>query len=243
MKEIVSKIGSLKCNIILAPGEVSNIFILCHGFGAQGSDLVPLARELARNIPKTNFVMPEGPLDLSEQFPLADARAWWHINVGHVATAIAAGRFNEIQESVPEGLASARRKLMGTMDLLSNQYGIPLGNFILGGFSQGAMLTTDVALSMEEAPLALSILSGTLICKNRWSRLAQKRQQLKVFQSHGQTDPVLPYSNAIALKEFLEAHKIIPNFTSFGGQHTIPGNVVSDFENFLISTVQKAPAD
>lgn len=239
MKEIVTKIGSLTCTTVLSSQEASYIFVLCHGFGAPGSDLVPLARELANKIPHTHFVMPQGPLDLAEEFPVADSRAWWKIDVGHVAAAIASGNLKEIQESVPEGLAAARRKLMASLNLLSSQYNIPLEKFILGGFSQGAMLTTDLALSMEEAPFALSILSGTLICKNRWSSLAKKRKNLKVFQSHGNLDPVLPYSNAIALKEFLEDHGINPQFFSFADQHTIPESTIRNLEDF-ISTSQSA---
>lgn len=235
MQEIVSKIGSLTCNSVLASGKPSHVYILCHGFGAAGTDLVPLARELAVALPNTHFIMPHGPLDLSQQFQLADARAWWEINVGHVATAIASGQLTEIQESVPEGLAPARRKLMASMEIISKQYEIPFERFILGGFSQGAMLTTDLALSMEESPLALTILSGTLICKNRWSHLAKKRTNLRVFQSHGQIDPVLPYSNALALKEFLQAHGIAPEFFSFNDQHTIPIAAITKLKSFLDS--------
>ncbi|NRA44832.1 MAG: phospholipase [Oligoflexales bacterium] len=237
MKENVSQIGSLTCHVIEASHQAQSVFILCHGFGAPGSDLVPIARMISKYLPATHFVMPQGPLDLSQQFPLADARAWWEIEVGHIAKAIELGQFQEIQESVPAGLASARRKLLGVIELLSQQYQLPLDRFILGGFSQGAMLATDVALSMEESPLALSILSGTLICKKRWGGLAQKRPNLKVFQSHGRIDPLLPFSNAIALKELLEESGIKPDFLAFEDQHTIPVDVVGQLGQFLANHV------
>ena len=233
MKEIASQIGSLTCHLIEAAGDVSHIFVLCHGFGAGGTDLVPVGRELFKVLPSAHYAMPQGPIDLSEMFPLADARTWWQIEVGHVAKAISSGQMTEIQESVPEGLASARRKLLATIDLLSHQYKVPLNNFIIGGFSQGAMLASDVALSMEEAPAALLILSGTLICKNRWERLAQKRQDLKVFQCHGTLDPVLPYSNAVAMREFLEEQGLKPDFFAFEDQHTIPMSALDKLTIFL----------
>lgn len=227
-------IGALECIVVNSKSEaIEQICVICHGFGASGSDLLPLAQLFAKSLPKTLFVVAQGPMDLSSQFGMADSRAWWHIDVGHVATAMAEGRYEEIQNSVPEGLAAARRKLKSCLDELSATYGLPYSKMILAGFSQGAMLSTDMALSLDEAPMGLAILSGTLICKQRWQKLAEKRNQFPIFQSHGTLDPVLPFANAQALQELLEEQDLSPQFERFDDQHTIPNQVVSRLERFL----------
>jgi len=43
-------------------------------------------------------------------------------------------------------------------------------NVIFAGFSQGAMLTLDLALHMKETPLGLALLSTGIICKNDWQK-------------------------------------------------------------------------
>jgi len=46
--------------------------------------------------------------------------------------------------------------------LTEDETGLPLSRFVLGGFSQGAMLATDVTLRLEDSPGALIIYSGTM---------------------------------------------------------------------------------
>jgi len=238
MNEIVNKIGSLTCNMIMSSNtKVKRICIFCHGYGAGGTDLLPLATVIYRGLSHTHFVLPHGPLSLPSGFPYSDGRAWWPIDINHIASTIATGRLSEFQESVPEGLSSARRKLIASINILANRYDVPYSQFILGGFSQGAMLVTDVALRLEEPSLALCILSGSLICKIMWSDRAKRRKNLPIFQSHGRMDPILPYSNAVALKELLHECGLRPEFIPFDDQHTIPHDVAKKLARFLSTTV------
>ena len=73
-----------------------------------------------------------------------------------------------MRTEIPEGLASARRKLMALLEVAQVETGLPMSRFLLGGFSQGAMLATDVTLRLEEAPAGLAALSGTLLCEEEW---------------------------------------------------------------------------
>ena len=62
--------------------------------------------------------------------------------------------------------------LMALVDELGRGTGLAPGRIVLGGFSQGAMVATDVALRLEEPPAALVVLSGTLLCQDEWRRRA-----------------------------------------------------------------------
>jgi phospholipase/carboxylesterase len=127
-----------------------------------------------------------------------------------------------LRESTPEGLPKARRMLMQLVDEAARQVDVPLSRVVLGGFSQGAMLATDATLRLDEPPAALCILSGTLLVQKEWAQLAPRRAGLKVFQSHGRRDAILPFANATALRDLLTAAGLDVDFLPFDGEHTIP---------------------
>jgi phospholipase/carboxylesterase len=94
-----------------------------------------------------------------------DSRAWWLIDLEHIAAASQSpeGR-RALAQEIPEGLDTARRQLRATVEGVATRTELPIGRIVLGGFSQGSMLATDLALRLEEAPAGLLIFSGTLQC-------------------------------------------------------------------------------
>lgn len=223
MNTVTTQMGELGCRIVGAE-EPSLVVVLCHGYGAPGTDLLPMAAELMHLCPgiagSVRFLFPEAPLTLPGFF---GARAWWHIDVGRYERALRTGDLRDMRTEIPEGLASARRKLMAVLELAQVETGLPMSRFVLGGFSQGAMLATDVTLRLEEAPAALTALSGTLLCEEEWRPRAAKRAGLPVLQSHGRVDPVLPYQAAEWLRDLLTESGMEVDFIPFNGAHTIPG--------------------
>lgn len=212
-----------------APPPVG-LLVLCHGFGAPGTDLVGLGPELARlddrlgsTIP---MVFPEAPIDLGPQY--MGGRAWWHIDVGRFTEARSPEEILALASKDPEGLKPARRKLMKTLDVLMQQTGLPMSRIVLGGFSQGAMLATDVSLRSEEAPAALCVYSGALIAKDAWAARAPHRKGLKVLQTHGRQDPILPFMIGEALRDLLTEAGLDVSFSAFNGPHTISGDGIED---------------
>jgi phospholipase/carboxylesterase len=107
------------------------------------------------------------------------------------------------------------------------------GRLVLGGFSQGAMLATDITLR-DPRPLAgLVILSGTLLAEDVWRPLMPARKGLRVFQSHGTSDPILPYVIAERLRDALAAAGLDVAFQSFDDGHGIPPDVLRGLSSFL----------
>ena len=114
---------------------------------------------------------------------------------------------------------------------------LPMARMVLGGFSQGAMVTTDLALSTDEAPAGLVILSGTLINQADWTRKAARRVGLRVLAAHGNSDTVLPFTEAEALHMLLSKAGLAVEFHSFAGGHTIPMPVLGALAKFLETTL------
>jgi phospholipase/carboxylesterase len=131
--------------------------------------------------------------------------------------------------------------LREALDVACRQANLPLSRAVLGGFSQGSMVSTDVALRLEEAPAGLCILSGTLIGEPEWRRLAPSRAGLPVFQSHGTVDPLLPFASAEALRDLLAGAGLGVEFHAFDDGHTIPPEVLGALAEFLVKKLSAPP--
>lgn len=204
--------------------------VLMHGFGAPGTDLVGLARAV-QSPPGTRWVFPEAPLSLTMGY--GDSRAWWLIDMARLDRAIATGDSRALVNDVPEGLDEARAKVFAMLDALRSRAGVSTEKLVLGGFSQGAMLAMDVALRSEMPLAGLAILSGTLIAGDEWRARMPWRKGLKVFQSHGQADPILPYPVADDLRAALTEAGMDVTWVPFRGPHTIPQEVLVRLGAFL----------
>lgn len=239
MKLETRLVGTLQARVLDTGTQPTHLAFLCHGFGAPGSDLVGLGAEWLRMEPSlesVRFVFPEGPLTLAE---VPGARAWWQIDMTEVERALAEGRERNMADQKPPGLSSARQKLRGLVDAMMQELGLGWDRVILGGFSQGAMLTTDLSFRVDESPAGLMVLSGTLLNEKEWSAHVSRRPGLPIFQSHGRNDPILPYSQALALKRLFDHAKLPTSLHSFEGGHEIPQGVLRDAALWLKERVAK----
>lgn len=236
-----TSLGPLSCTV-LPEADTSQppkaIIIFCHGFGAPGDDLVGLRNELVALKPslrQARFIFPEAPLSLAAYGMGEGSRAWWLLDMDRIV----AYQNNDpavreaLEVAEPEGLTSARQAMLKLLDEVTKQTTLPYSKVLLGGFSQGAMLTTDLALRQEEAPLGLAIMSGTLICRDVWTKRAPGRAGLQVFQSHGEEDPLLPYATALKLKSLLTDAGLTVDFTSFDGGHGIALPALRNLATYL----------
>jgi len=171
MNQTKLTIGELSVTQVSATDAPSAAAIICHGFGAGGDDLVPLAEEMVRaddKLQNVAFLFPAGPLDLS-QLAGFESRAWWMIDMEKIQSLAMKGEFRELKSESPEDLPKCNQMIRGVIDHVCQEFSIPKSKIVLGGFSQGAMLTTDVALTLDEPVGGLLIWSGTVIC-DRWRR-------------------------------------------------------------------------
>ncbi|MFO1094640.1 MAG: hypothetical protein U0992_15240 [Planctomycetaceae bacterium] len=221
------QMGGLSCVVAGGEGErrPEAAAVFCHGFGASGTDLVPLAGVLADYledvVERVQFVFPAAPISLdSEGIP--GGRAWWPIDMLQLQLAMATGNFRELRDEAPQLLPERRRQFTELVTELRERTGLPASRIVLGGFSQGAMLTTDVSLHLEERPGGLVIWSGTLLNQTEWSAAARSGASLRIVQSHAVDDPILPYTGAEDLRDLLtdSGHQV--EFLRFRGGHTIP---------------------
>ncbi len=190
-----------------------------------------LARVL-RAPPGTRFVFPAAPIDLGRAY--AGGRAWWKIDLEARLMRYARGEPVDVSE-VPVGLAEARAQVDEC--IAEVERALSPTRLVLGGFSQGAMLSLDVALRSTRALAGLVLMSGTHLAANEWATLLPARRGLPVFMSHGREDELLPFAISEGLRDTLKEAGLPVDWVSFRGGHGIPPGVLDGVGAFLERTL------
>lgn len=212
-------------------GGTGPVVVLLHGFGARGDDLVGLHRvlEVTREV---RFVFPEAPL-VPRELAAFGGRAWWMIDTVALQQASATGRFRDRSNEIPEGMAPAHAQVVELLDAVERELGVRGDQIVLGGFSQGAMLSCDIALRTDRELAGLVLLSTTLLCKQQWQPRMAARKDLPIFQAHGRADPLLPFAAAVELRDLLRTAGCTVDFHEFEGGHEVPLGVLESLGAFI----------
>src|SRR5258708_6202307 len=111
-------------------GTATHLVVLCHGYGADGNDLIPLAPHCQRALLTVAFVAPNGP----ERCPGSPTGFQWF--------AISRLDPGEMQK----GVESAAAALNAFVDSELARLELPGDRLSLVGFSQGTMMSIHVGL-------------------------------------------------------------------------------------------------
>ncbi len=198
--------------------------LLCHGFGAPGDDLVSLARviDVGRDV---RWFFPEAPLEVPVG-PGMSGRAWWDIGMEQLMMHLMRGDIDAAMkrlDEVPAGLQPAKQALSEVFAVLEKDHGVTKDRLILGGFSQGSMLATEMVVSSDEPYAGLVVLSGTRLGGSMWEPgLSRLGTRLHALITHGRRDPLLPFSRAEILRDMMIAAGADVTWVPHGGAHEIP---------------------
>lgn len=205
--------------------------IIMHGYGADQSDLYPLA-DLLDPKKQWNWYFPNGVLQAIIG-PGMFGRAWFQVNMEKWEQNIREGKTSDMSGSRPGNMDNAIQAIVKFYEKIQAEH----QDVVLGGFSQGSMLATEVALRCEPAPKGLVIWSGTLVDKKTLTGLLQKRHELPFVQSHGVNDVILGFQYAQNLHKSLSDAGMSGEFIPFQGGHEIPMNVLQATQSFLRSVL------
>jgi phospholipase/carboxylesterase len=194
-----------------AAGEADGAFVLVHGRGASEYDLLGLFDALDPERRLHGFC-PRGPLSL------APGGAHWYAvpRVGYPDAATFA-----------EGFAA----LAGFVDSL------PYEKVVLGGFSQGAVMSIAVGLgAARPRPQAVIAFSGFVPTVAGWSLGTAPFPP--VAMAHGTYDPVIPVEFAHRSLEQLRAAGADPLYREFPIDHAIDPAFVVELQPWIRAAVE-----
>jgi phospholipase/carboxylesterase len=140
----------------------------------------------------------------------------------------ATNSFHEMRNVEPPEIHGVRGQLVhciqAALDKLCADHALTTElPIVLGGFSQGAMLSVDTLLRGNLANVSgLFAYSGALICESAWRECSSKVSGLSFVQSHGTQDTVLPFETGQWLHDLLKEMGMLGGMLRFDGPHTIP---------------------
>ncbi|GAB3290429.1 alpha/beta hydrolase [Hymenobacter humi] len=180
------------------------LLLLLHGVGGNELNLLPAGEQLADA--HTLVLSVRAPLVLG---PVA---------FGFYEVDFSSGKpvFNQAQQLAGQQL------LLNFIGEATARYGIPAGQVYLLGFSQGAIMAYDVALTHPAQVRGVLAFSGRLLEESRQRHAqAAEVQQVQFFISHGRHDDKLPAFYAEQAAAFLKTLGISLHYEPFEGGHEI----------------------
>lgn len=204
--------------------EEKYLLIMFHGYGADGMNLLPIVDWLS--IKNCIFIAPDSP-NLCTLNPFGEiedssnmGRKWFDIDP----------TFN--QEVLFERVQAIEKPMIDFIEEQLEKYQIKHENLILLGFSQGAMLSIHLGLTMKKQIKGVIALSGFAINPTGLSQKINSRPE--IFILHGQSDPIVPFSFSEKSVDFFKQNSIpheqhaLPNLL-----HEIDNRVMQKIDDFL----------
>jgi phospholipase/carboxylesterase len=205
-----------------APNPTAAV-IWMHGLGADGSDFVPIVRELdLTGCPPIRFVFPHAPtmpVTINGGYVM---RAWYDILGSDLSR-------REDEKGLRASQAAIER-LIGQ----EKSRGIPADRFVLAGFSQGCAMTLQTGLRHPEKLAGLLCLSGYVPLH---TTLTEERhpanRETPIFMAHGRGDQVIPIDRAEKSRDVLQALGYSVEWHEYMMQHSVCLEEVEDISAWL----------
>jgi phospholipase/carboxylesterase len=212
---------------VIGPEDAPLTLVLLHGYAMRPSDLSPFAHSIG--VPAL-FLFPQGP-----QISPGGGHAWWAVDLDAREAAIAAGP-RDLSDDRPRGLPAARAQLGRFLEAIDARFKPP--QLVLGGFSQGGMLSLDWVLRGTRPVSALVLLSASRLSMSDWRPAQARLQNLPVFVSHGATDADLAFAAGERLRDFVLESGAHATWVPFDGGHEIPLVVWRGLRKFLTALLK-----
>jgi len=201
--------------------------VLLHGYGSSAEQWAPFTQTI--QLPSSGrFVFPQAPESMGASQAPGAARAWWPLDLASHRTP--PGGLPDLTRARPPGLATAASVVGELLDDLEHD---SRGQIILGGFSQGAMVSGEIAFRSRVRIEALVFLSGTPVDEASWEPGFVHRRGMPVFVSHGRHDPVLSFELAETFQSKLQTAGLKVTWVPFDGVHEMPARVIVELNRFL----------
>lgn len=159
-------------------GQVKSVVVFLHGYGADGADLLGLAEPLAPHLPDTLFIAPDAPEPCAGN-PFG--RQWFPIPRLDGSTEAASA----------EAMRRSAADLDAFLDGVLAAEGLSAAQMALVGFSQGTMMSLEVAPLREEPVACVVAFSGRLLRPDALAEEAVSRPPVLLI--HGDADPMVPF--------------------------------------------------
>ena len=168
----------------LSKAKPKSAVILCHGYGGDGKDISILAGYWRTYLPDTIFICPDAP----EKCEASPSGFQWF----------------DLTDQDPEQILSkslvAENKLNKLINEVKEGYNLLANQIIIGGFSQGSMISLQTGIKRKDKINSILGYSGKIIDLEHLSKNIVSRPN--IFLMHGDIDQVVPVDGLLEAKNF-----------------------------------------
>ncbi|WLH14596.1 alpha/beta fold hydrolase [Pseudomonas hefeiensis] len=191
------------------------LVIFLHGSGGSEQDLFDLKDELPSDY---NYLSVRAPKTVER------GQYQWFAKKGEGA-----------YDGDTADLRASGQMLLDFIEKARIKYPTDASNVYLVGFSQGAMMSYEVALRHPEAVGGIAALGGRVLSVLRAELTPdESRRTLAVFIGHGTADTVIPYHDGTEADSFLKTLALEPEFHAYPGVgHSVSAMQVRDLRAWL----------
>ena len=161
-----------------------NAVILCHGYGGDGKDISLLANYWMNFLPDTIFICPDGP----EKCSVSQSGFQWF----------------DLMDQTPDQVLTkslvAEIKLNNLIEEVKEQNSLLASQIVLGGFSQGCMISLQTGIKRKDKVNCVLGYSGKIIDPSHLAKNINSKPDIMLM--HGDKDEVVPVSFLLEAKDF-----------------------------------------
>lgn len=133
----------------------------------------------------------------------------------------------------PETFGRTYAALGERLDALLAERGLDWSQALVGGFSQGTVMSYALGLGAgRPAPAGILANSGFIPEVEGWSADLEGRRDLPILIHHGAADPVISVEFARAARERLEASGLEPLYRETRAGHWLPPEIIPELQDF-----------
>ena len=209
---------SAPLSIITRGGDGPPALVLLHGYGSRAEDWLQFEEKWTLPA-STRRVYPQAPW----RGP-GSRRGWWWLGLESYVPE--GGQLADMTHASPGGIKVASRLVRRVLENEKQP-------IILGGFSQGAMTSAEVAFQTDQELAGLVLIGGTTVNEDAWADHFAARRHLPIFIAHGRNDGVLSFAIMERFQARLKAAGLNVTWYPFDGGHGIPDDVVREVSAFV----------
>ena len=169
----------------LSKSKPRQAIVLCHGYGGDGRDISVLANTWQRFLPECIFLCPNAP-EICVVNP--KGYQWFDLT-------------SEKEEVILEKSLIAEEKLNIFLNQVLDNFQLDTNNLALVGFSQGCMISIQIALKKKKQINCLVGYSGKVVNQKHLSDNINSKP--KIFLMHGANDTIVSPTYLLEAKEYL----------------------------------------
>ncbi|MFZ2490071.1 MAG: PHB depolymerase family esterase [Thermoanaerobaculia bacterium] len=189
------------------------LVVILHGRGADANDLADLAPYIDTST-GCRFVFPNAPSPFE---PVPGTTFGWTWFDGW--------------PPVGRSFGESRELLLRFLDEIAERYRTPPGRIILGGFSQGALMSLDSGFRTNQPLCGIIAMSGALF-EAEMAPLAPFRGR-HVLLIHGLNDEVIPVAAGRRACQVLEENGLSPEYHEFPMGHQVTEQSMAVVKDFI----------